>query len=146
MSFHIRPLKADIMTDVDQSITRSHGVFDKQFELLKLEMTLIDSAIRSQDDITKSIKNWGIVTWTASVGFAVASPALKSFVWATAFVPLAFWIVDGFFRRIQRTFIVRVQEIATFVNSSSEVSSAPMTGTGTDRCCGPEFRRIIRAA
>jgi hypothetical protein len=87
-------------------------------------MTLIDSAIRSQDDIMKSIKNWAIVTWTASVGFAVANPSLKTFVWATALVGVAFWIVDGSFRRIQRTFIVRVQEIAAFINSSSFTTAA----------------------
>ncbi len=32
-------------------------------------------------------------------------------------VPLVFWIVDGSFRRIQRTFISRLQEISGYVNS-----------------------------
>lgn len=109
-------------------ITRPSSVFEKQFELLKLEIQLIDTAIRSQDDITKSIKNWAIVTWTASVGFAVANPSLARFVWATAFVPLAFWIVDGFFRRIQRTFVVRVQEISAFVNGPSFAASVVSGG------------------
>jgi hypothetical protein len=43
---------------------------------------------------------------------------------ATAFVPVAFWIVDGFFRRIQRTFIVRMQDIAAFINSRSFTAAA----------------------
>src|SRR5215470_4635923 len=85
---------------------RTESVFARQFELLKLEMTLIDSAIRAQDDITKSIKNWAIVTWTASIGFAVAQAPLKRFVWVTVFVPIAFWLVDTAFRRVQRSFIV----------------------------------------
>lgn len=112
------------MTRINDVVSGTQGVFERQFDLLKLEMTLIDNAIRSQDDITKSIKNWAIVTWTAGVGFAVANPVLKPFVWATAFVPLAFWIVDGFFRRVQRTFIVRLQDIAQFVNSPSFAEAA----------------------
>ncbi len=97
----------------------SSKVFDKQFELLKLEITLIDSAIRAQDDITKNIKNWAIVSWTASIGLAVSREELHSLLWATAFVPIAFWIVDGAFRRVQRSFIVRLQDIADFLNSST---------------------------
>lgn len=37
----------------------------------------------------------------------------------TAVVPVVFWIVDGSFRRIQRTFIARVREISAYVNSSA---------------------------
>jgi hypothetical protein len=107
---------------------RTEGVFARQFDLLKLEMTLIDSAIRAQDDITKSIKNWAIVTWTASIGFAVTQAPLKRFIWATAFVPMAFWLVDTAFRRVQRSFIVRLQDIATFINSPSFAEAARSDG------------------
>jgi hypothetical protein len=34
-------------------------------------------------------------------------------------VPLVFWIVDGSFRRIQRTFIGRIREISEYVNSAA---------------------------
>ena len=36
-----------------------------------------------------------------------------------AIVPTLFWFVDASFRRIQRTFITRVVEISTYVNSQS---------------------------
>lgn len=107
------------MNSGDDPARRLEGAFARRLELLKLEMTLIDSAIRAQDDITKSVKNWAIVMWTASIGFAVVQTQLKHFVWATAFVPLAFWLVDTAFRRVQRSFIVRLQDIATFLNSDS---------------------------
>jgi hypothetical protein len=92
--------------------------FDVQLEILKEELAHIDGAIRQDDEITKSVKNWAIVTWTASVGLALKDPSLHKFMWLTAVVPIVFWIVDGSFRRIQRSFISRVQQISEFVNSN----------------------------
>jgi hypothetical protein len=94
-----------------------HRLFDVQLELLQAELAHIDSAIRQHDEITKSIKNWAIVTWTASVGFGLKDRDPHGFLMLTAVVPMVFWIVDGSYRRIQRSFIKRSQQIADFVNS-----------------------------
>lgn len=112
------------MPDPNPAIEQAGPVFGTQFDILKLELSLIDNAIRAHDDITKNIKNWAIVAWTGSIGFAVSNAPLRPFVWATAFVPMAFWIVDGSFRRIQRSFILRVQQIADFINGPQFLSSA----------------------
>ena len=53
------------------------NVFDYQFRLLEKELDLIGSTIRQIDEITKSIKNWTIVTWTASVGLAIPKYNLR---------------------------------------------------------------------
>jgi len=98
-------------------MTEERRAFDVQLEVLKAELTHIDGAIRQHDEITKSVKNWAIVTWTASIGLALKDQNLHGFVWLTAVVPIVFWIVDGSFRRIQRSFISRVQQISEFVNS-----------------------------
>jgi hypothetical protein len=87
--------------------------------MLNAELNHIGGAIRQHDEITKSIKNWAVVTWTASIGLSLKETGLHPFIWMTAIVPLVFWIVDGSFRRIQRTFIARVREIADYVNSST---------------------------
>lgn len=92
---------------------------DIQLEMLNAELNHIGGAIRQHDEITKSIKNWAVVTWTASVGLSLKEPNLHAFIWMTAIVPLVFWIVDASFRRIQRTFIRRVREISDYVNSPS---------------------------
>jgi hypothetical protein len=42
----------------------------------------------------------------------------------TAIIPLVFWVVDGSLRRIQRTFICRIEEISDFVNSSKFKTAA----------------------
>ena len=90
---------------------------DIQLEFLNAELTHIDGAIRQHDEIAKSVKNWAVVTWTASIGFALKEHDLHRFLWMTAVVPLVFWIVDGSFRRIQRSFIARIREISEYVNS-----------------------------
>jgi hypothetical protein len=106
----------------------SGNVFARQFELLTLELTLINNEIKSLDEITRNVKQWAIVAWTGSLGAALGNPALKPALWATAFLPLSFWLVDASFRRIQRTFIVRVEDIADYVNSPEfEASAAAQT-------------------
>jgi len=44
------------------------SAFEYQMELLKVELDQIDSSIRQMDEMTKSIKDWAIVTWTISLG------------------------------------------------------------------------------
>lgn len=105
-------------------MTQEQRVFDIQLGILKTELSHIDSAIRQHDEITKSVKNWAIVTWTASVGLALQDKNLHPFIWVTAVVPILFWIVDGTFRRIQRSFIKRIKQIRKFINSKEFIVAA----------------------
>lgn len=98
-------------------------IFDTQFELLKKELDLVDAAIRQHDEITKSIKNWAIVTWTASIGIFLSN-GLREFILITAIVPMVFWLVDASFRKIQRSFISRANDISTFINSETFLQAA----------------------
>lgn len=95
------------------------SLLEHQTKLLYKELELIDSAIRQIDDITKGIKNWAIITWTASMGVVLASEDLKQFVFLTAVIPFLFWIVDASYRRVQRQFIARNRDISDFVNSEN---------------------------
>lgn len=104
------------------------GLVDRQYELLEKELELIDSAIRQLDDMTKGIKNWTIVTWTAAVGIALATEELRPFTWFTAAIPTMFWLVDASYRRVQRSFILRNRQISDFVNSE-EFKNAIREGT-----------------
>ena len=97
---------------------------DIQLEILSGELKHIDGAIRQHDQITTSIKNWAVVTWTASIGLSLKEPSLHPYIWMTAIVPVVFWIVDGSFRRIQRTFIARIREISEYVNSATFQNAA----------------------
>ena len=86
-------------------------------EFLKFELEQIESSIRSHDDISKSVKNWAVVTWAAAIGIGIQQQDLRDFVSLAAVVPILFWFVDASFRNIQRSFIRRSREIADFVNS-----------------------------
>ena len=112
-------------------MTHERSAFDTQIEMLKAELTHINGAIRQHDEITKSVKNWAIVTWTASIGLALKEQSLHSFIWLTAVIPIVFWIVDGSFRRIQRSFISRILQISQFVNSQ-EFKIAAEDGSSID--------------
>lgn len=111
------------MSEHTTNPTRS-DIFDCQFELMKTELSFCNSAIRQHDEITKSIKSWSIVTWTGSVGLAMSTTDLKPYIMLTAVVPLVFWIVDASFRRIQRSFIVRISEISKYINSDAFAQAA----------------------
>jgi hypothetical protein len=105
----------------------SKRLLDIQLEMLNAELNHIGGAIRQHDEITKSVKNWAVVTWTASIGLALKEPDLHRFLWITAIVPLVFWVVDGSFRRIQRSFIGRVREILSPVMQKC-------TKNGNEKC------------
>lgn len=106
-------------------------LLERQLALLDKELDLVDSSIRQIDQITTSIKNWAIVTWTAAVGVALATPRLQPFVWLTAAIPLLFWLVDGSYRKVQRSFILRSREIRHLVNSEA-FKAAVADGTPLD--------------
>ena len=88
-----------------------------QLDLLKMELETVNASIRQMDEITKSIKEWTIGLWTAAVGGALATAGLTRYVVFTAVIPLLFWLVDTWHRRIQRKFIWRGMEIGKFLNS-----------------------------
>ncbi len=91
--------------------------FEFQIEILKWELELINSGIRQMDEITTSIKNWAIVAWGGSIGIAIANQELRSFLGFTFLIPLLFWLVDARWRKIQRGFIYRMNQISVFLNS-----------------------------
>lgn len=88
-----------------------------QLDILKVEIETINSTIRQMDTMTERIKNWTILIWAAATGAAITTPELNRYVIFTAAIPLAFWFVDGWYRRIQRRFIWRSNEIRDFLNS-----------------------------
>ena len=87
-----------------------------QLDILKLEIETINSAIRQMDVMTEKIKNWAIVIWAAATGATITTTNLNRFIAFTAAIPLAFWFVDAWYRRIQRRFIWRTGQITAFLN------------------------------
>jgi hypothetical protein len=106
------------------------GLLDMQFTLLRDEVNVVNSAIRQFDDITKSIKEWTVVGWTAAVGLSIKEPSLRPFIHLTALIPLLFWLVDTSYRRVQRRCIFRMRLISRFV--TNDLSTAVAAGAIRD--------------
>lgn len=87
-----------------------------QLDMLKLEIETINSSIRQMDEISKSVKEWTVGLWTASLGTALATKDLNVYVMFTAIIPILFCFVDVWYRRIQRKFIWRSMQISRFLN------------------------------
>lgn len=104
-----------VPTNRPEDAQRDNRVFDAQFTILRDEIQLLNSSIRQMDEITKSIKEWAIVAWSAAVGLSLKENSLHPFIGLTAVVPLLFMVVDASFRRIQRKFIFRMQLVGAFV-------------------------------
>ncbi len=94
--------------------------FDYQLEFLKKEYDTLNQAIGRMDEATHATKNWTMLIWAGSVSFAMTQDHnLRNYVIFTAIIPLAFWFIDAWWRRIQRQMIFRVNEISSFINGEN---------------------------
>ncbi|MNQ61288.1 hypothetical protein D3C85_756010 [compost metagenome] len=86
--------------------------FDFQLEILKYELETINKCIDKIDILTHSFKNWTILLWGGSIILALGKDAtdFKGKFILTAITPLLFWLLDAWWRRIQREFIFRNNE------------------------------------
>lgn len=92
--------------------------FEYQLDILKLEIETLTGSIRQMDKMGESIKNWAILIWAAATGASISHDKLNRYIALTATIPLTFWLVDAWYRRIQRKFIWRSVQISKFLNDS----------------------------
>ena len=103
--------------------TIPNGVLQLQLDILKQELDTISQIIGRIDGITQTTKNWAIVTWTGSLGFMLAREDLRQYIIITAILPLLFWFVDAWWRRLQGRSVYRTQQIRDFLNGERLVDS-----------------------
>lgn len=98
---------------------------DVQLRFLEMEVEHISAGIARIDAMTQTTKNWSIALWAGSIGLALndTNTEIRSLIWLTAAIPILFWIVDSWWRRIQRSFVYRSERIADFINSNALSSS-----------------------
>jgi len=90
--------------------------FEYQLDILKLEIETVNASIRQMDKMGESIKNWAILIWAAAIGATISQEKFNPYIALTAVIPLVFWLVDTWYRKIQRKFIWRSIEISKFLN------------------------------
>ena len=111
------------MSNTNATQSPAERCFEYQLEILGKEIEYLDRIIGRMDTITQATKNWAIVTWTASVGFALGSEQLRPFGGATAVLPLIFWLIDGTWRRLQKRSVYRTRKISEFLNEGGLAAS-----------------------
>ena len=119
-----------------------------QLEMLRDEFRAVNETIRSGDEITKSLKEWAITVWAASIGGALINSEFRYYVGVTAVIPVLFWLVDTWHRVIQRRFIWRGMRIMDFLNDGSleksfdagKIVDFVVLDVGSRRDTLPEFR------
>jgi len=110
------------MVEKDQ---KNHTQFDIQLDFLKIELEHLMTGISNIDEITQKIKNWTILLWGGSVALILGNEdgTLKPFLYFTCLIPLLFWLIDAWWRQIQRTMIFRSSKISSFLNGPDLLSS-----------------------
>jgi hypothetical protein len=99
--------------------TDKQPAFEFQLDLIKRELDILNSCIDKIDTVTQGFKNWTILLWSGSVILAFGKDAteFQGKYLLTAIIPLLFWVLDAWWRRIQREFIFRNNKISDFFNS-----------------------------
>lgn len=108
---------------------RRWRIIDAQMALLREEIIQINTSIRQIDEITKSVKQWAIISTTATLSFLLRDQVLHKYLWLAAMAPILFWFVDVSYRRIQRRLIFRMRRIGEFATGDlPNYFSAPNLG------------------
>lgn len=97
--------------------------FKYRLEMLRMEVELIDRIIARFDQYTQTTKNWAIVIWAGSIALSLSSVDLRKYIILTAILPLLFWFIDAWWRRLQKRSILRQSKIEKFLNSERFVDS-----------------------
>ncbi len=98
------------------------GRLNCQLDFLKMELESINAITGRIDGMTQTIKNWCVGIWAGSIAISITEKH-PELVYFTVLFPLLFWFVDGWWRRIQRSFIYRSLKISEFLNSEDLLES-----------------------
>ena len=101
--------------------------------LLQVELTAIETAIRSLDTIGFQIKGWAVTAALAIGGFTITEHK-RALLLVGAAATIGFWLVDCQFKAIQRTFLKRNRALADELRNSDV--AAILAGHGDIKVLG----------
>lgn len=89
---------------------------ERNFALLLKEINIVDERFRQYEHIRSMIKSWCVLAWIAMLGALVGLD--RTIIWLLIFVPIPFVLLEVIYRRQQRTFQDRLENIRKFVDSN----------------------------
>ncbi len=98
---------------------------DIRLDLLKSELSSLESGIRAFDSISFQVKGWCVTATVALTGFAVSGH--KRLLLVAVFAVIGFWLVDSQNRQIQRAFLQRNGQLRRTL--ASDVTTPLQPGT-----------------
>jgi len=97
---------------------------DRQFEVLKIELGLLNSRIIHLEGLQYRLRQFSILLWslTLTVGFGVTklAEADARLIAASLCVPLVFGFLDAWYSRAAQRFRTRLLDIADYLNSTDD--------------------------
>ena len=94
----------------------SSKALEYQLDVLKQEIEIIDNLNARYDEMTQSVKNWAILGWAAMLAYIIKDINSRVLIGWTAMVPLVFWYLDAYLRKIQMRSNYRKRQIRKFLN------------------------------
>ncbi|WP_348719678.1 hypothetical protein [uncultured Alcanivorax sp.] len=91
---------------------------DEQFEILKIEMSLIQGIFNKYDDLIFRNRNWFITIWVGAIGlaFTLKNPTLTNL---SVLASGLYWFTEGLMRyQYWYKYVVRYRAIREWINES----------------------------
>lgn len=89
---------------------------DQKFDLLKLEMELIQKTLDKYDDLIFRNRNWFITLWAGTIALSFTKPVILP-IYALSLVVL-FWLIEGLMRhQYWYKYVLRYRHLRDNINS-----------------------------
>lgn len=115
----------------------------KQYDILKLELEIVQRQIDKYDQQGATIKAWTVTLWAASLGwsFQVDRPAM---ILVGIFVALAFWMLDAVNKNFRQDYKHRRDEVTKALQARvAETESTIVTPSFPAHRMSGAFRQML---
>jgi len=99
--------------------------FQFKLDLIKWELESIAKVIERMDNFAQASKNWAVLIWAGVISLTLSKDINQLrplLILMTSIVPILFWYIDSFFRRLQRRSIFRQTKISEYINSNDFIN------------------------
>lgn len=115
-----------------------------QFEILKNELSMMQSQMDKYDGFATSIKTWALTLWGASVGWAFQSGA-REMLGLSLVLLVSFWFFEGINKTYRMNYKKRRDEVANMLKHVFETGALP-DGVTAPQFPNQDFHHAVRNA
>lgn len=91
---------------------------DQRFEILMIEMQLIQGVFNKYDNMIFSSRNWFVTVWTGTIGLGLTAN-LPTLIPMAALLAVLYWVLEGLMRhQYWHKYVIRYRAIRTALNAT----------------------------